>query len=203
MGIDTVIKLHEQEVEAMRVIGGELRGKKLTAPKDDSVRPTTDRVKESMFNLISGFIDGDTVVYDLFSGTGSLGIEALSRGAAKAFFCDKSRESYNITKENITNCRLNDRSKLVFGNYRKAVSEFEQKADLVFLDPPYGLDLWKDCSDMLVCQDKLNEEAVIVMEHGVENELTGIHENLSLIKEKKYGAIVISIYCYSAQSEEI
>lgn len=187
----------------MRVIGGELRGKKLTAPKDDSVRPTTDRVKESMFNLISGYIDEDTVVYDLFSGTGSLGIEALSRGAEKAFFCDKSKESYNITKENIASCRLNDRSRLVFGSYKKAVSEFEQKADLVFLDPPYGLDLWKDCSDMLVSQDRLNEEAVVVMEHGVENELTDINENLSLIKEKRYGAIVISIYRFSTASEEI
>lgn len=187
----------------MRVIGGELRGKKLTAPKDEAVRPTTDRVKESMFNLISGYIDEDTVVYDIFAGTASLGIEALSRGAKRAFFCDKSKESYNIAKENITACRLNDRSKLVFGNYKKAFSEFEEKADLVFLDPPYGLDLWKECSDLLISQDKLNEAAIIVMEHGVENELTQIDERLSLIKEKKYGTIVVSVYCFDTVGEEI
>lgn len=186
----------------MRVIGGELRGKKLIAPKDETVRPTTDRVKESMFNLIYDYIDEDTLVYDLFSGTGGLGIEALSRGAAKVFFCDKSRESYNITKQNIKECRLDDRSRLFFGNYKKALAEFDQKADLVFLDPPYGLDLWKQCADELIAQDKLNEDAVIVMEHGVENELKSMSENLSLIKERKYGAIVISIYCYSAASEE-
>ena len=186
----------------MRVIGGELRGKRLIAPKDESVRPTTDRVKESMFNLIYDYTDEDTVVYDLFSGTGGLGIEALSRGAAKVFFCDKSRESYNITKQNINDCRLKDRSKLVFGNYKKALAEFEDKADLVFLDPPYGLDLWKTCTDELIAQDKLNEDAVIVMEHGVENKLTDLHKDLSLIKERKYGAIAISIYCYSTLSEE-
>ena len=81
----------------MRIIGGELRGKKLSSPKDESVRPTTDRVKESMFNLIAGEIGEDTVVYDLFSGSGGLGIEALSRGARKAFFCDRSRNSYDLT----------------------------------------------------------------------------------------------------------
>lgn len=183
----------------MRVIAGDLRGKKLLAPKDESIRPTYDRVKESMFNLIYDYIDEDTVVYDLFSGTGGLGIEALSRGAKRAYFCDKSKESYNITKENIKSCRLEDSATLVFGNYKKAVFDFDQKADLVFMDPPYGLGLWKPCSDFLIEAECLNDGAVIVMEHGVENELGDIDPAFKLIKERKYSAIVVSIYQYEAE----
>lgn len=186
----------------MRVIGGEFRGKKLLAPKDTSARPTTDRVKESMFNLIYDDIDEDTVVYDLFSGTGGLGIEALSRGAGIAYFCDKNKENYGLTKENVAGCRLNDRSRIVFGDYKKALETFDLKADLVFLDPPYGADLWKKCADVLIAQDKLNENAVIVMEHGADHILEGMHPALSLMKERKYGAIVVSIYRYSTLSEE-
>lgn len=181
----------------MRVIGGELRGKGLQTPADDAVRPTTDRVKESMFNLIAPYIDDETVVYDLFSGTGGLGIEALSRGAKKAYFCDKSKESLRLTKENIRDCRLEDRAVAAYGDYRKAPEDFPEKADLVFLDPPYGLDLWKKASDSLIENDKLNDGAVIVMEHGTENRLEGLDPRLALLKERKYGYIMVSVYEYN------
>ena len=168
----------------MRVIAGELRGKKLLAPGDETIRPTTDRVKESMFNLIYDYIYEDTVVYDLFSGTGGLGIEALSRGAARAFFSDKSKDSYNITKENIRSCRM------------------EERSHLVFLDPPYALDLWKESSDFLISQDKLNEDAIIVMEHPSNKSLEGIDSALRLVKERKYGVIMVSIYQYNTDWRE-
>ncbi len=180
----------------MRVIGGELRGRKLSVPKDDAVRPTTDRVKESMFNLIGGFLEEDTVVYDLFSGTGGLGIEALSRGAGKAYFCDRSRNSYDLTRKNLRDCRLEDRSRCVFGDFRKAVEQFDAPADLVFLDPPYGLDLWKPASDLLLEKGKLRDGAVLVMEHGEKQSLKGLDPRLELIKERKYGLILVTIYRY-------
>ncbi len=181
----------------MRVIAGELRGKKLQAPEDDMVRPTTDRVKESMFNLISGCIDDETVVVDLFSGTGGLGIEALSRGAKKAYFCDNSKKSYYLIKQNIKDCRLEDRSAIVFGDYKKTAAAIEEKADLVFLDPPYGLDLWKKAADSLIENDCLADGAVLVMEHGADNPIEGLDERVELIKEKKYGYIMVSVYRYS------
>ena len=181
----------------MRIIGGELRGKKLTPPKDEAIRPTTDRVKESMFDLLTGCIDGSAVVYDLFSGSGGLGIEALSRGAGFAYFSDRSRISYDLTKKNLRDCRLENRSKCVMGDYRKALESFDRKADLVFMDPPYGADLWKTCSDFLLEQDKLEEGAVLVMEHGDKQPLKGLDPRLNLIKEKKYGQILVSIYRYS------
>ena len=180
----------------MRIIGGELRGKKLSSPKDESVRPTTDRVKESMFNLIAGEIDEDTVVYDLFSGSGGLGIEALSRGARYAWFCDRSRNSYDLTRKNLRDCRLENRSRCVFGDYRKAVDSFEEPADLVFLDPPYSLDLWKPCSDLLLEKKKLKGGALLVMEHGEHQPLKELDPRLELFKERKYGLILVSIYRY-------
>ncbi len=186
----------------MRVIAGNLRGKKLLTPKDEGIRPTTDRVKESMFNLISGYIDEDAVVYDLFSGTGGLGIEALSRGAARAYFSDNGRDGYRITGENLDACRLREKAVLKFGSYRKSAAEFPEKADLVFLDPPYDMNLWKEASDYLIENERLNDGAVIVMEHPVENKLNGINKALDLIKEKKYGVIVVSVFCYNSKSEE-
>ena len=180
----------------MRIIGGELRGKKQSSPKDESVRPTTDRVKESMFNLIAGAIDEDTVVYDLFSGSGGLGIEALSRGARYAWFCDRSRNSYDLTRKNLRDCRLESRSRCVFGDYRKAVDSFEEPADLVFLDPPYSLDLWKPCSDLLLEKEKLKGGALLVMEHGEHQPLKELDPRLELFKERKYGLILVSIYRY-------
>ena len=186
----------------MRIIGGELRGKKLSSPKDESVRPTTDRVKESMFNLIAGEIGEDTVVYDLFSGSGGLGIEALSRGARKAFFCDRSRNSYDLTRKNLRDCRLESRSACVFGDYRKAVDQFDEPADLVFMDPPYNLDLWKPCSDLLLEKGRLAEGAMLVMEHGERQLLADLDPRLELIKERKYGLIMVSIYRYRDNTEE-
>ncbi len=180
----------------MRIIGGELRGKKLSSPKDESVRPTTDRVKESMFNLIAGEIDDGTVVYDLFSGSGGLGIEALSRGAKLACFCDRSRNSYDLTRKNLRDCRLESRSRCVFGDYRKALDQFEEPADLVFLDPPYSLDLWKPCSDLLLEKGKLRDGALLVMEHGEHQALKELDPRLELFKERKYGLILVSIYRY-------
>lgn len=181
----------------MRVIAGELRGKRLQAPEDEAVRPTTDRVKESMFNLISGVIDEDTVVIDLFAGTGGLGIEALSRGAKKAYFCDNSKKSYYLIKQNIKDCRLEDRSEIVFGDYRKTTAAIGEKADLVFLDPPYGLDLWKKAADSLIENGCLADGAAIVMEHGADNPISGLDERIELIKEKKYGAILVSVFRYN------
>ena len=178
----------------MRVIAGTLRGKKLIPPKDDAVRPTTDRVKESLFNLLIGQIDDSTVIYDLFSGSGGLGIEALSRGARYGCFCDKSKESYQLTKENIRRCRLEDRSIVVLGDFHKAISRFPYQADIVFLDPPYQDYLWKPCLEAILEQDRLKVNGIAVLEHGAGQIPENLPEAFVCEKQRRYCACAISIY---------
>ena len=108
----------------MRVISGSARGLKLNTPSDDRIRPTTDRVKESMFNIIQDWVY-DSQVLDLFAGSGALGIEALSRGAKEAVFCDKSLDSIKIIKSNIEKARLVDRSHLLNCDFKKCLSDME------------------------------------------------------------------------------
>ncbi|MDD3169680.1 MAG: RsmD family RNA methyltransferase, partial [Eubacteriales bacterium] len=93
----------------MRIIAGDFKGKRLFTPKDSKIRPTTDKVKESIFNMIAPYLE-DAVAIDLFSGTGNLGLEAISRGAKRCYFGDKSRESMELTRQNIAHCRQEDRA---------------------------------------------------------------------------------------------
>ena len=101
----------------MRIIAGDFKGRRLFAPKDGKIRPTTDKVKESIFNMIAAYL-GDAVVIDLFSGTGNLGLEAISRGAARCYFGDRSRESMELTRQNIAHCRQEDRAVTIPWRFR-------------------------------------------------------------------------------------
>ena len=112
----------------MRVITGEYRGRKLETPAGYDIRPTSDKVKESIFNLLMGCID-DSVFCDLFAGTGSLGIEALSRGAERCYFCDKSRESIGIIKRNVQHCHAEEKSVILQGDFTKSLSRINEKVD--------------------------------------------------------------------------
>ena len=112
----------------MRVISGKVRGLKLNAPKNDDVRPTTDRVKESLFNMINSYMM-DSDILDLFAGTGSLGIECLSRGANKCVFVDKSKESINIVKSNIKKARVENESIVLNLDFKSAISSLALKKE--------------------------------------------------------------------------
>ena len=178
----------------MRVIAGEKRGKKLFSPKDSKIRPTSDRVKESIFNMLASEIDHETIVYDLFSGSGSLGIEALSRGAKKAYFSDTDKESIELTKKNIDICKFQDRSQVIHADYRNALPRIPEKADIIFIDPPYALRLWIDGLRWILEMDKLNKSGLLVIEHDTNDVLHDIPEILTLIKEKTYGATSVSVF---------
>lgn len=192
--IEPMVKYLEREADLLRVIAGEAKGRKLNSPEDRKIRPTTDRVKESLFNLITGDIDENTVVFDLFSGSGGLGIEALSRGAKRAYFCDKNRISLSLTKSNIKLCRMEERSILFFGDYKKGLDSFPEKADIIFLDPPYDLSLWVSCMKSILEADKLKIGGIAVIERGTDDLLEGVPEEFELEKERRYGASTIAIY---------
>ena len=126
----------------MRIIAGDYKGRRLYTPEDRRIRPTADKVKEALFSIIGDDID-EAVVCDLFSGTGNLGLEALSRGADKCYFGDNSADSIRLIKENIEMCRAGEYSEVIHGDFKKTLSMINEKVNVFFLDPPYYKDLWE------------------------------------------------------------
>ncbi|MGL5643103.1 MAG: 16S rRNA (guanine(966)-N(2))-methyltransferase RsmD [Paraclostridium sp.] len=181
----------------MRVISGKARGLKLNAPKNEDVRPTTDRVKESLFNIINGYIiDGE--VLDLFAGTGSLGIECLSRGASKSVFVDVNRSSIDIVRSNIKKARVEENSEVVNLDYKSAIDRLENmlhKFDIIFMDPPYYENIFIDALKKVDESNILKEDGIVVVEHDTKHEFPENIGSLVKDKSKKYGNTTLTFYC--------
>ncbi len=186
----------------VRVISGSARGLKLNTPGDDRVRPTTDRVKESMFNIVQDWVY-DSQVLDLFAGSGALGIEALSRGASQAVFCDNSLDSIKIIKSNIEKARVVDRSKIVSGDYKRCLRDMEaknQSFDMIFVDPPYYEGLFEEVLDTIRSCKILKKDGIVIVEHDAKRPI-GQVEGLEVYKEKKYGITMLTFYCLEDDDE--
>lgn len=180
----------------MRVISGKARGLKLNTPKNQDVRPTTDRVKENLFNMINSYIM-DSNVLDLFAGTGSLGIECLSRGAKNCVFVDISKESISIVKSNIKKARVDNESVVLNADFKDAVSRLQvqkNKFDIIFMDPPYYKEMFVDALQKIDNAELLNEEGIIVVEHDTKDDLPDIIGRLEKTKDKKYGNTTLTFY---------
>ncbi len=177
----------------MRVIAGKYKGRKLETPVDYSVRPTADKVKEAMFSILMGKIR-ESRFLDLFAGTGSIGIEALSRGASSCVFGDSSRESIKLIKKNIELCGAGDAATVVSGDFRKVLDAQDDKFDIIFLDPPYGRGFIEPSFESISKLSLLNDEGLIIAEHRRDEELPEELYGLKKLKERKYGRIVLSIY---------
>lgn len=174
----------------MRVISGKYKGKNLIGFDIDGTRPTMDRVKESLFAMIQNKINNSTVL-DLFAGSGSLGIEALSNGAKECYFIDNNIELINIINKNTIGIK---EVKIIKSDYKTALENFKNnniKFDIIFLDPPYRLNLINDSINRILEYNLLNENGIIVCEY--ENEKV-LNNNLNLIKKRSYGSKNISIY---------
>ncbi|MDD6043488.1 MAG: 16S rRNA (guanine(966)-N(2))-methyltransferase RsmD [Eubacteriaceae bacterium] len=185
----------------MRIITGEYRGRKLESPIGYDVRPTTDKVKESIFNIIMNHVWG-AVCVDLFAGTGNLGLEALSRGAAKCYFGDNSRDSINLIKTNVKKCNAESKSVIIAGDYSKTLGRINEKIDIFFLDPPYKDGLYENCLETIESLDLLSEEGIIVAEHGVRDYVPQQVGKLEILKQRKYGKIMVTIYGVPYAEEE-
>lgn len=186
----------------VRVISGSARGLKLNTPGDDRVRPTTDRVKESMFNIVQDWVY-DSQVLDLFAGSGALGIEALSRGASQAVFCDNSLDSIKIIKSNIEKARLADRSQIVSGDFKRCLRDMEaknQSFDMIFVDPPYYKGLFEEVLDTIRSCKILKKDGIVIVEHDAKRPI-GQVEGLEVYKEKKYGITMLTFYCLEDDDE--
>ena len=170
----------------LRVISGSARGMKLLCADGNDVRPTLDRVKESVFNMIA-FDIADSCVLDLFSGSGALGIEALSRGARKCTFLDSSSSSISITKKNLEATRLLHSAIVINSDSIDFLEKTDQKFDIIFIDPPYNSDLYEK-SLLKIRENKLlTNNGFIVLEY--DNVITPEFDccGFEIIKEKKYG----------------
>ncbi len=178
----------------MRVIAGKWKGRAIVAPNGTIARPTTDRVKESMFNLM-GLNVHEGYVLDLFAGSGALGIEALSRGATHAVFVDQNVKSLNTVKENLNRCEAMNEATVWRADWKTGLAQFVnvyKEASWVFLDPPYQKNLWES---VLVClNETLNVSRGIVCEHPKTNVLPEKIGMYSIWKHKVYGDIAVTIY---------
>ncbi len=176
----------------MRVISGSARGKKLISPEGLNVRPTLDRVKESVFNMIA-FDILDSSVLDLFCGSGALGIEALSRGAASAVFVDMSRDSLSATKQNLAATRLADSAETVLCDSIAYIRNTTKTFDIIFIDPPYKAGLYQEVLSSILEKKLLNPGGKIVVESAIDDSPTVSEGIFSEVREKKYGKVKILI----------
>lgn len=180
----------------MRVVSGNRKGKSLKAVPGNSTRPTTDKVKEAIFNMIGPYFEGGTGL-DLFAGSGGLGIEALSRGLEKVIFVDRDKMAIQTIYDNIEACGFQDQSEIYRNDAEraiKAVLKREIVFDLVFLDPPYKKQQIVRLIEMLDGANLLEDSGKIVCEHSSDVSLPDEAGSLVRTKKESYGIISISIY---------
>ncbi len=174
----------------MRVITGTARGRRLKTPENYDIRPTTDNVKESVFNIIQFDIEGRKVL-DLFAGTGQLGIECLSRGAESVTFIDCSREAVGIIKENLKICGL---SAPVLQMDALSFLHNCGKFDLIFIDPPYDSDLYEEVLKSINSIDILSDGGIIICEARRDRQLPEMTAPYKKLKEYNYGKVKLCKY---------
>jgi len=177
----------------MRVITGSARGRRLKELQGMETRPTTDKVKESIFNIVQFDIEGRRVL-DLFAGTGQLGIEALSRGAESAVFVDSRRDAVRLVGENLKLTDLDKKAKVVCGDALSYLAGTKEKFDLVFFDPPYGVGLLEKALEKAVEFDILHEHGIIVCESMAEQVLPEVAAPYVLYRTYRYGKIKLTVY---------
>ena len=167
----------------MRVVAGEFGGRKIVAPDGTWTRPTTDRVREAMFNSLgsSGLLDG-ALVADLFAGSGAIGIEALSRGAERCVFVERSRDALRSLDENLETLDLTDRARVITSDAMAVVSSID--CDVLFADPPYDFDAWEVLLGLVRAD-------LVVAESG---RSIPCPEGWSVIREKRYGRTTVTFF---------
>ena len=170
----------------MRVIAGTCRSLPLVTPEGPDTRPTTDRIKETLFNMIQMEIPG-CVFYDFFSGSGGIGIEALSRGAKHAYFVENNKKALECIKKNLTFTKLTDQATVVSRDVLGAIPFLNEKADVIFMDPPYQLGIEVPVMQMLKQSGCLKEDTLIIIEADKNRDFSDITAlGFTLIKEKIY-----------------
>ena len=186
----------------MRIISGSMRGTKLNTLEGLNTRPTLDRVKEALFSKLDFEVNENPVVLDLFSGSGALGLESISRGAKYAVLCDNSRDAIRIINSNVEKTRTQDKTLILNMDYEKALNKCKQdglKFDLVLLDPPYKTNYAVNATKMIIDLDLLDKDGIIVIEsderesiiQGIKTNVITNYDSIELYDEKKYGRVYL------------
>lgn len=172
----------------MRVISGSARGKQLAPVPGMDTRPTTDRVKESVFNILQMVIPGCDML-DLFAGTGQIGIEALSRGASHAIFCDAAPKALAVIRKNLAAAGMENRAEVIGKDFVSALRQLQgRQVDVIFLDPPYGGKILNSALKSVESFDILRPGGIIICESSVQDEIL-CPDSFRIRKQYKYGAI--------------
>ncbi len=171
----------------MRVIAGTARSLPLKCPKGMDTRPTTDRIKETLFNILQPYTQGSVFV-DCFSGSGAIGIEAVSRGAKKAYFIENAQAAVSCIEANLAFTKFADRAVILKQDAISALNSiFEKEVDIVFMDPPYGQELEKQMLSVLRNHRYVTEETLIIVEADIKTDFSYTEEmGYEIVKEKKY-----------------
>ena len=176
----------------MRIISGTAKGTKLYTLEGLNTRPTLDRVKEPLFSIIQNRIK-DAVVLDLFSGSGALGLESLSRGARKAILCDNFFKAIEIIKKNIEKTHFEEKAILVCKDYKKCLDNINEKIDLIFIDPPYERNLAINAVKIILEKDLLKEDGLIILETDDEKreieQIKNLKININISDIRTYGRV--------------
>ena len=184
----------------MRIITGTARGCRLKTPKGEATRPTADRIKESLFNILGRRVEAAHVL-DLFAGTGALGLEALSRGAASALFVDERTAS--LIEENAAKTRLLECAEVVRADVLRLLTRLGgagRSFDLIFCDPPYRQGLWEKVLSSVDREGLLAPDGCMIVEHGAGEETLPALENLRCVREKSYGKTTrLRFFCVAAE----
>lgn len=177
----------------MRVITGSARGRKLKELTGLDTRPTTDRVKEAIFSIIQFDLEGRRVL-DLFAGTGQLGIEALSRGAAAAVFVEQRREAAALVRDNLELTGLAGSARVVGGDAFAFLQSAKETFDIIFIDPPFAAKLWENALNAISGFDILSDHGIIVCESPAQQELPPLSPPYFLHRVYRYGQIKVTTY---------
>lgn len=177
----------------MRIISGEHKGRILSSVKKAKIRPSSDKVKGSIFNVLREEVCGKKVL-DLFAGSGNLGIEALSRGAEFVTFVDSSLKSIRIIKKNLESLNLDQRAKTIGKDCLKALPKLPKKFGVIFADPPYLCGFAQKVINSVVKYDLLERDGILVLEHHKKEAFTYPEEKLFYVKAKRFGDTMVSFF---------
>lgn len=177
----------------MRIISGTARGTKLFTLEGETTRPTLDRVKESMFNIIQNEVQ-NSIFIDLFSGSGAIGIEAASRGAKRVILCDKSKQAINIINKNIEKTHLKEKVELYNLDYELLLkTKIKEQADIIYIDPPYKSDFAINAVNIILENGLVSEHSTIIIETDEEEKILRELEKIEIkiTDKRKYGRAIL------------